>query len=429
MSSLYRLRAFTLLLIHAVMLPAADIPSPNLPKWMEASVEVRGRFESHSGLDFVTGRDDTFYLHRVRAHVAVKPAPWLKFYIMGQESLAPERRRPVPTNVAEGTDIYQAYVEIAGQGERHWGVRAGRQEFSYGAEKLIGRSNWGNTGRSFDSVRLYYETPDTQAEWFAGTLASFDAQRINRFTTATQLHGMHITNKSWVPRATLQPYLFLKVAKVEPGETGRPGRTELYNFGARIDGKLPRRWDYLVDTTFQRGTSGGETLEAWSGTYQLGRTLTQSKTSPRVLATYSRASGDRNRGDGRRGTFDHLYPTNHQYYGLSDRVQWRNQQEALGVFMWTPVKRLTCRFEYHSIWLATRKDSYYDFSGRPFAFNPRAGSNHLYEEPDVQFLIDATKRVQILAIAGYVFPGGFLKDSTPGAGGRAIYLQWRYLFQ
>ena len=50
--------------------------------------------------------------------------------------------------------------------------------------------------------------------------------------------------------------------------------------------------------------------------------------TPRLVAEYNYASGDANPTDGRRGTFDQLYPTAHDKYGLADQVGWRNMHDV-----------------------------------------------------------------------------------------------------
>ena len=43
-----------------------------------------------------------------------------------------------------------------------------------------------------------------------------------------------------------------------------------------------------------------------------------------VFGEFNYALGDANPGDGVRGTFDQLYPTAHDKFGLADQVGWRN---------------------------------------------------------------------------------------------------------
>jgi hypothetical protein len=64
----------------------------------------------------------------------------------------------------------------------------------------------------------------------------------------------------------------------------------------------------------------------------MGYTAPAIRYKPRFVLEYNYASGDGDSKDGKRGTFDQLYPTAHDKYGLADQVGWRNIHDArLGV--------------------------------------------------------------------------------------------------
>jgi len=278
-------------------------------------------------------------------------------------------------------------------------------------------------------VRLYRQTKTLRLDFFTSTLVQINRAGFNRFTRDVLLHGFHAQAKSWIPRTTVEAYHFFKVAPREASELNRIARTAHHSTGFRTDGKLPLRFDYMTETVVQYGILGGETHRAWAGAYQLGYTLFEkNRYTPRVFSIYSYGSGDKNFGDGRRGTFDHLYPTNHSHFGIADRVGWRNMQEAEAGLIWRPAPKLVLRHEYHSIWLATRKDAFYLENGRPLIRNPLATTNHLYQEVSVDATWEPAKQVQIRAGYAHIFPGGFLRQSGRAFGATFPYLQWRYTF-
>ena len=47
---------------------------------------------------------------------------------------------------------------------------------------------------------------------------------------------------------------------------------------------------------------------------------------------YDYSSGDSNPTDGKHGTFDNLFPTNHKFYGYMDFVSLQNIQDVRGIF-------------------------------------------------------------------------------------------------
>ena len=72
------------------------------------------------------------------------------------------------------------------------------------------------------------------------------------------------------------------------------------------------------------------------------------------------ADGDADPADGTRGTFDQLYPTPHDKYGLADQIGWKNIHHARAGFEITPLKGLPVTTNYHSWWLAETRDGIYN---------------------------------------------------------------------
>jgi hypothetical protein len=396
-----------------------------MPKWLEAGVEFRGRFEGGTGLGFAD-RQDFYYLHRIRVHVGLNPLPWLQLFIQPQNTEVFDRQPPIPSSQADRFDFHQAYIELSGTRERKWGLRVGRQEINFGQQRLVGSANWGNVSRSYDALRFFREDRGTRLEWFASTVVQTDRSRLDAFTKDVQLHGFHVSTNRVFPRGRLESYLLWKVQPREASETGQIGRTSFWTAGVRGDGPLPRRFDYTFETALQAGKSGDDDHRAWAGYYIVGYKLTPGQLSPRLFVNYSYATGDSQQGDGQHGTFDMLFPTNHAYYGWANRHAWRNLQEVAGGMVWRPTARWVINLEYHTFWLATRQDAFYEFSGRPLVRNPGASSAKTDQEVDAYAVFNASPRVQFVIGVGHVIPGPFLKESTPGHSATVPYLQWRY---
>jgi hypothetical protein len=425
---LYRLLpAFIPLLLCGVKAQAQEAAQARkLPAWLELGVEFRGRVEGGTAINYIHDNDDIYYLHRIRGTIGVRPARWLRFYIQPQNAEAAGRRPPVPETQAGTFDFHQSFVEFMQPGDRRWSLRAGRQEINFGQQRLVGSANWGNTSRSFDAVRVSYETKRVRMDWFGSTVVRQDRDHLNRFTTDNQLHGAHFSSKNLLARGTFESYLFWKINPHEPNELGRLGRTSIWTAGIRADGPLPRRFDYSIETAIQGGRLGGDDHQAWAGYYIVGYKLTKAELAPRLIGAFTHASGDKRNGDGRFGTFDMLFPTNHAYYGWANRHAWRNIHEVMGGLVWRPTSKWVANFEYHTSWLANLEDALYNFNGRPVVRNPNATSGHTDQELDAYAVFNASRRLQFVMGICRIFPATFLKESTPGAGATVPYLQWRY---
>ena len=89
--------------------------------------------------------------------------------------------------------------------------------------------------------------------------------------------------------------------------------------------------------------------------------------------------------DGRRETFDQLYPTPHDKYGLADQVGWKNIHHVRAGVEITPFKKLALTGNYHSWWLASANDAFYGAGSGVVARVPGgAADRHVGQELDAQ---------------------------------------------
>ena len=105
-------------------------------------------------------------------HLGWTPAKWITAYVEGRDAHDVSDARPVPEN--DRFDLYQAYVRIGDPEKFPLSVKAGRQELIYGDQRYIGNSDWSNSGRSFDSVKLRFQNKRFLAgrfHWPAGVAA------------------------------------------------------------------------------------------------------------------------------------------------------------------------------------------------------------------------------------------------------------------
>jgi hypothetical protein len=197
--------------------------------------------------------------------------------------------------------------------------------------------------------------------------------------------------------------------------------------GARWVGQLPARLDYGVEMAGQAGSLGSDSARAWAGHWQLRHTV-GTPWAVRAIGEYNYASGDRNSTDGRRGTFDQLYPTGHDKYGLADQIGWRNIRHLRAGVELTPINKVQVATSYHSWWLAEKTDALYSASGAILArVQGGAAASHVGHEIDVQAARVLTPQLQLAAGYAYLLPGRFLEEATPGRGYGAPYVMVTYL--
>ena len=149
-----------------------------------------------------------------------------------------------------------------------------------------------------------------------------------------------------------------------------------------------------------------------------------------MLAEFSYASGDRDSKHGRTGTFDSLSPTNHLIYGVADLVGLRNIEHVRGGAECKPYRKLKLAADYHAYWLANRYDHFYNAAGAIAVRVPRGGalSKQVGREADLYAVYTVSGQMGLGAGYGYLFPGRFLKQYSPGSGTSYPYVFLDYKF-
>jgi hypothetical protein len=227
----------------------------------------------------------------------------------------------------------------------------------------------------------------------------------------------------------LEPYVFWRELGGVKSEAGPFDKLNASTFGFRSAGKLPKNFDFIVETVGQMGSVGTDEVRAGAGNTVFGYTVANSKFKPRLFAEYNYASGDNNAADGRRETFDQLYPTGHDKIGLNDQVGWKNISAARGGIELKPTAKMTLSGSYHSFWLADVHDSLYGANGASIV-KVAAGTagRHVGQETDSQLVFAVSPILQLSGGYGYLFPGQFLKNATPGQANQFTYIMAVYQF-
>ena len=141
------------------------------------------------------------------------------------------------------------------------------------------------------------------------------------------------------------------------------------------------------------------------------------------------ASGDANPNDGRRQTFDQLYPTGHDKLGLADQVGWKNIRDLRSIVELTPARVGTVTASLHSWWLADTHDALYNAAGTAVARVPGgAVGSRVGRRNRRAGDASAHPQVQLSAGIAHVFPAQFLDTVTPGANYTYPFVMVTYVF-
>jgi hypothetical protein len=392
----------------------AQPPLPNranqhLPAWLRVRGEFRGRLEGFTGGGFTAGRDDLYWLNRLRLNATARPGPRLAFEVQAQDArVGGKDGQPTGPPFRDAFDLRMAYAEVGNPQKDLVTARIGRQELVFGEQRLVGHVSWLNTARTFDGARLTIRRAGYQLDAFGSSLVRIQNGTFNRSGYGNRFLGVHGTTQALARRGVVEAYAFLKR---DPG-------LRRVTMGTRWAGPLPRHLDYGTEVAVQTGSAGTSTMRAWAGHWQLGKTIAASPTL-RLIGEYNYASK----------TFDNLYPTAHDKYGLADQVGWRNIHHIRFGGEVTLAKGWQVTGSGHSWRLADIHDGLYNAAGALIARFPGTPvTGHVGEEIDVQVFHALAAQISLAGGYSRIFPGTFLERATPGANYSFPYLMVTYIF-
>ncbi len=413
--------------------------SENFNPW-DFGGQFRARYEmfddatpSFPSRDFqktgVRNENDYLWL-REKLHLGYD-SPWIRAYAEGRNSDSIgdiDPKRPG----RDTFDLQQAYLGIGNLKEFPLELKIGRQEFIYGDERLIGASDWGNSGRSFDAARLRYQDSSVTVDALTGRVVLTDDKKFNQPDNDDWLSGIYVSSKTWVPIQETQLFVLSRNSSVGAAVSPR----DIISIGARVKslpGKL-QGWDYFAEVVEQVGTVNQANTrrdqEAAAIAVGGGYTWKETFGTPRLGLEYDFSTGDSNPNDGRSETFDNLFPTNHKHYGTMDLVGWRNIHDLRSGLSLKPTPKLTTSLDYHLFWLADTHDFFYpqagagrnaDGYGRNSSFDSFVGS-----ELDIDATYALTGWAGLRAGYGHFFTGSYIDSSKMAVGG-STDADWCYL--
>ena len=138
-----------------------------MPSWLRLRAELRERMEGFEGAGFVEGRDDLYWLTRLRLNATIAPRPLLSFQVQVQDArVAKKQVGSVGAPFQGPFDLRMAFADV-GNASTPIAVRVGRQELAFGEQRLVGHVSWLNTARTFDGARATFSHARFNVDAFA----------------------------------------------------------------------------------------------------------------------------------------------------------------------------------------------------------------------------------------------------------------------
>lgn len=300
---------------------------------------------------------------------------------------------------------------------------------TYGDGRLVGALPWANTARTFDGARGAVSGKGYRVDAFASSVVKVEQDKFDKHVPGNNFYGAYGSLSRLGPKVALEPFVFWRRQSNLASEAGTSGTMNFGTYGVRLFGKLPSHLDYDTQMAVQSGSLADESIAAWAGHWLLGYTFASAPLKPRLFGEYNQATGDENPSDNKKGTFDQLYPTAHDKYGLTDLVGWQNMKHFRGGLDLAIAKGWLATTRYSRYSLAEARDALYTGGGAVLArsIDGTAGTD-VGQEIDFVTSGKLKPTLGLSAGLGYFKPGTFLKATTPGKPYTYPYVMLTYGF-
>jgi hypothetical protein len=394
--------------------------------------EIRNRMEAETNRAYgaVEPAQDTFDIYRFLLHADLKYRRLFRVFVQGIAAFDEKRDLPIRPVDENWWDVHQLFLDFRFLGEEQpWTVRVGRQELSYGNERIVSALDWANVRRRFDGVKIFARTTTWDLDaWYAKPVVVQRKQH-DRYDEDFDFYGLYATYKG-IPRHGIDAY-FLAVDDTgnRRNPNGRSGDKDVYTFGSRLWGKTAG-FDYETELAGQFGHWAGDRLCAWSLALDGGYTFETVPLKPRIGAGFDWATGDEDAEDSTVQTFDQLFPLGHKYLGFLDLIGRQNITASnVNLSFWPVDKVVRTAVAYHTFWLSENEDFLYDAAGVPGRRDPTGGSGtEVGHELDLTISWKIDVHSALLLGYSHFWDSDFIISTGPSEDADLFYVQYLFRF-
>ena len=382
-----------------------------------------------------SGKNNSFHLTRLRAHVDLWYQDKIRFFgeFLDARSWGNELSHlGIDRN---HTDVLSMFMDVKLGEAQAFGkrgkayVRIGRQELTFGSQRLISSLDWVNTRRTFQGVKAFYHSPKFNLDTFWVRPMTTQPNAFDQWNKKKDFVGLWGTYKPKKGDAFDLYYLSLMNGSgTISGQGGVKGNSVIHTIGSRYVGTY-KRFLFELEGMYQFGRHSNQDISAGAVAVGAGYRVPL-PFNPTVWARYDYASGDNNGGTGgTRNTFNHLFPFGNYYMGWLDRVSRQNIHDINAQFSMHPQRWLTFISQYHRYYLAEKKDYLYNAGGAATLRDATGQSgSHVGDEIDVRFNIHVDRHQDILVGYSKMWAGKFTKAQRPGINPDLFYVQYNFRF-
>jgi hypothetical protein len=385
--------------------------------------QVRDRYENFQNYTFGSGPQTPggYNLLRGMADADLHLGQYVRAFVEGLSATEQGRAGgPRPSDVNDAA-LYQAFLDLNVPigSDASLTLRGGRQVIIFGAQRLIGVSDFTDVRRTDDALRATLRTPGNTLDVFYARPVRVrpydfddDAPPDNYFAG---IYDTWEVSGDWAKamNTKLEMYSLYNNRPSMTFNTTTAGE-DRYTLGTRLTTN-PKPFDFDLEPDYQFGRFHGEATHSFSVAAVGGYTLEQAMFAPRAFVGFDIASGGSH---GRAGdAFDQLFPSAHDQFGIMDVLGRQNIIDVHPGATWELLQqkaggqRLTLLTQYRQFWRESDQDAAYASTGSILRTSSGSDARALGGEVDAQLSWQINRYLGAYAGFCHFFHGEFIAET------------------
>ncbi|WP_025871943.1 alginate export family protein [Methylobacillus glycogenes] len=388
-------------------------------RYLSFGGEVRERYERFHNQNFgVRGpASNDFGLQRIMVHADLHLTSSFRIFAQGISGVQFGGANKAPVN-QNPLDLQQAFADYTWgdntpNGDR-FTLRGGRFSMAYGSSRLVATRAATNIPLKFDGVQFIASSGgNSKVYGFLTRPVEEQRYRPDRANPEQLFGGLYISKPV---NSSLSIDAYYLGYRDEGAQFVDASGTEIrHSVGGRFFGKLDN-WDYDLEPVFQWGKIADKDILAWTLAADAGYTFKQHPWKPRLGVKFDVASGDRNQGDDKVGTFNPLF-FKAGYFNDASLLRPANITDLHFSWQAQPLENLTVTLGHDIIWRFSRNDAVYATNGA-ISLPAQTSNSSRYVGSTIEAAAQWKINRHLVATASYVHM--YTSDYVESAGGADV---------
>jgi hypothetical protein len=356
---------------------------------------------------------DGYVLSRYLLHTDFHAGKHFRTFVQLQGSLADGKTSTSPVD-ENPLDLHQAFVDFNTNLSSKTKIifRLGRQELSYGSQRLVSVRDGPNNRQAFDGAKLsvlssQYKLDIFYSHYVAAKKEIFD----DGWNKNTRFWGSYMTLNNVLILENMDVY-YLGIWRRNTSFDEGAGKETRHSVGTRIWGKK-NALKYDMEALYQFGDFESKRISAWTASANMGYEFIAVRYKPELGLKAELISGDSKPGDEVLQTFNPLFPRG-AYFGLAALIGPSNLIDLHPSVSFELTSKLDWNMDYDIFWRYSAADGIYAPNTSLMYSGKNSLKKHIGQQVSTELVYTPNPFLYFRAEFTWFKAGGYLKEVSAG---------------